>query len=224
MARISVNKLGEYLAGASPARRRRIIVDQKKPITAISARYRAADEPVRAFFIGGGADESIIDQAVVALRTTPGKSDWATGDRQATADALDQVLKLAPKVLAANRSFRAPTAKSTPLTVAGVDISVAPHLIITSDAKGGPLVGAVKFHYVQDSASALTKAGSEYVATILHQWLLANPVKGHVASPALCMSIDVFRGAVVAAPVSFVKRLADVEAACEEIAARWPLL
>lgn len=224
MARISVNKLGEYLAGASPARRRRIILDQKKPATVISARYRAAEEPVRAFFIGGCADESIIDQAVVALRTTPGKTDWATGDRQATADALDQVLKLTPKILAPNRTFRAPPSKPALLSVAGVGISVAPHLIVTSEGKGGPSVGAIKFHYVQDSASALTKVGSEYVATILHQWLLANPVKGHVASPALSMSVDVFRGAVVAAPTSFVKRLADVEAACEEIAARWPQL
>jgi hypothetical protein len=37
-----------------------------------------------------------------------------------------------------------------------------------------------------------------------------------------CLFIDVFAGKVHRAPAAFKKRMKDLEAACEEIAGRWP--
>ena len=43
--RISVNKLGEYMT-ATPLRRRRIVLDQKRPKTFIFARYREPQDAI----------------------------------------------------------------------------------------------------------------------------------------------------------------------------------
>ena len=223
MPSISANKLGEYLR-ASPTRRRRIIHDQKHPAGNIVARYRAAVEPLSAFFLSGGKDTGALDSVIVKLRSAPARTPWSAGDNQATADALERVLKLAPKLFANGYRYTAAPVSAPKLSIEGVAVSVQPHFIVTDDRRGSR-VGALKLQLVKSDEAALDREGGEYVATLLHQWVAKHGMAGGRAPAAvLCMSVDVFRESLVVAPGSQARRMANITAACQEIAAIWPHL
>jgi hypothetical protein len=223
MARISANKLGEYLVTSSPTRRRRIIHDQKHPSGVIVPRYRLAEEPLTAFFAGGGEAQHI-DRAVVRLRSDPTGTTWAIDDRRSTADALEMILGLAPKLPFEGVTYSRGPAQAPQLLIKGVNVSVARHMLLHFEHRGVQCVGALKLHFTKSEDSALEKKGGEYVATMLQQWLVSYGPHGHKVMPSHCFSIDVFRKAVVSAPTSSTRRKADIAAACDEIAAHWQQL
>lgn len=223
MPRISVNKLGEYLVTPSATRRRRILLDQKAPSKVVVPCYRLADEPLVEFF-GGGGTAAPVDRAVVRLRSDLSGSDWAIKDRKNTAHALEAVLRLAPRLPFEGVSYvRGPD--SPPLLhIKGVNVSVAPNLLLRFEHRGVPCVGALKFHFTKSDDSALEQEGAEYVATLLHHWLTQHGPHGLKPMPSHCYSVDVFRGAVVCAPTATARRMSNITAACEEIVSRWEQL
>lgn len=224
MARISVNKLAELLVTANPARRRKIIQDQKYPSTSIVALYRLAYEPIKEFLTNGRNEQSLTD-AISRLRNDRSGSEWSINDRWNTADALEEFSKLAELVPNDSGEVYEQGSQDAPkLNIAGVDISVRPDFLIGFTSRGKIYTGALKLHFIKNPDSALSRTGAEYVATLMNRWLEDNGPDGSIPSHRHCMCIDVFRGTVVTAPKSTTRRMSEVTAACEEIAARWPHL
>jgi hypothetical protein len=223
MSRISVNKLGEYLVTTSPTRRRRIISDQKHPKGAIVPHYRLAEEPLSAFMCGG-RDPAVIDRAVIRLRSDRSGSDWTINDRKNTADALEAFLGLAGKLPEAGVLYVQGADQPPLLRIKGLDVSVRPQFLLRFEHRGVPCIGAVKLHFTKSAENSLERKGGEYVATLLHKWLVEHGPRGCKVMPSHCLSVDVFRREVVAAPSATARRLADVTAACEEIDAHWQQL
>lgn len=223
MARISLNKLGEYLITTSPARRRRIIVDQKTPPAVKAARYRHADEPLGHFFQSGG-DPAPVHAAVARLRSDRSGSDWVVNDRCSTADALDEFLLIRDRLPMQAVTYVRPPSSLAVAEIEGVRVSIAPQFLLRFKHRGVACVGALKFHFPKAASSSLEQRGGEYVATLLHRWLSANVPVGCKAVPSFCFSVDVFRRSVVSAPSSTSRRMEDIEAACEEISAHWQKL
>lgn len=222
MAKISANKLAELLVSASPTRRRRIVYDQKHPSSAIVARYRLAQEPVSTF-LTGQRDLQMLTDAGRRLRSDGSGTDWAQEDRRNTADAIEHFAAMAAELPQDVVYLQGPN-EAAKLMIAGVAISVRPDFILTFERRGRRYVGALKLHYVKNDESALKRAGSEYVAVLMHEWLRQFGPEGHAPVYSHCLSADVFRRVAVASPRSISRRLDDINAACEEVAARWPLL
>ena len=224
MPRISANKLGQYLVCPSAARRRRIIVDQKQPKKTIVPLYRLAEEPTIAFLTGGGRDGATLDRAVVRLRADTSGTPWAINDRRNTADALEELYALSAELPFDGISYITGPEQPPRLQVKNVDVSVRPHFFLHFRQRGVDCVGALKLHFPKGEDSALEPKAGEYVATLLYQWLLENGPRGRRVMPTHCLSVDVFRRSIVQAPTSTARRLADIAAACEEIAATWARL
>lgn len=222
MAKISANKLAEMLVTASPARRRRIIYDQKHPGANIVARYRNASEPV-ATFLTAGRDPAVLREACRVLRADGSGTAWAIEDRGNTADALERFADLAEH-LPDDAVYEKGPRDAAKLLVAGVEVSVRPDFLLTLERRGRRYVGALKLHYIKNPESALTRAGSEYVAVLMHEWLRKFGPEGCVPLNTHCISADVFRRSTVHAPKSVTRRWDDITAACEEVAIRWPTL
>jgi hypothetical protein len=222
VARISANKLAELLVTSSPTRRRRIIHDQKHPSAVIVARYRHAHEPVSTY-LTGDRDEQVLADASRRLRADGSGTDWAQEDRRNTADALDHFAEMADG-LPNGVVYRPGAADAARMMVAGVSISVRPDFLLTFENRGRRYAGAVKLHFIKNDESALTRTGAEYVAVLMHEWLRQFGPEGHTPAHAHCLSADVFRRSLVTSPRSVSRRLDDITAACEEIAARWPQL
>jgi len=211
--KISLNKLGEYMT-ATPARRRRIVEDQINPKDFIAARYADARENI-SNFICGHIDEQDLMNAAENLRNQSYDSKFVAQDKILSADAIDDFLEVSDQLPAGYRYEKVAASDSSTLELSGVTVSIRPDVYLKNDEN--QVVGAIKLHFPK--SNPLTTIAGEYVATGLRAF-----VQGGSESPIdnkLCVVVDVPSASVVSAPKAVKKRMSDIEAACEEINARW---
>lgn len=216
--RISVNKLGEYLT-ASPTRRRRIVVDQKRPSDFIVARYReASDAIIRFLFQGQSVD--FLRGEIARISNIEANTEWQAEDYALSVEAIESFLDIYGDLPLDQCTVERSDVEAAPLLIAGVQVSVRPDLIIRStNRSGAPTVGCLKLYFPK-TVSLSDEAGA-YIATTLYQY--ANeyfPSEGS-ADYRRCHVVDVFGQQIFTAPQSFIRRRRDIEAACEEIARAW---
>lgn len=124
-------------------------------------------------------------------------------------------------------AFAQAPARQGKLTLAGVEVSVHADMLVYGSARGVEQIGAALLRMTQDDAS--TDAAIEkrrqmglYVATMVRLHVDQNIQSNRQPANRLCMSIDVQHGEVFVAPNSNTRRVNDLTAACQMIAALWP--
>jgi hypothetical protein len=210
--RISITKLAEYMV-ANPARRRSIVRDQKYPPTFKAAKFRDAYRAITEVLLsGGGASE--VDVHIAALEKSAPKNPFGAECRRLCIDALVAFKKFSLKGAFNGFAF-APGMTKAYVELGGVDVSARPDVLITGS-------GALKIYLAKTTPltkDMRSKPGSaSYAPAALHLW--AETAFG-TASHEQCLVADVFAGEVYDAPARHSTRRHDLEAACEEIAARW---
>lgn len=214
--RISVNKLGDYMV-ATPARRRSILAQQKTPPTFMVTYYEDAQQVIREFYEHGGTDARIIERGIERLEARVPESDFEEQRTQGSADALSSFLDSLDSLDLGGYDVRLGVADPAKLVLHGVAISVRPDLVLVRDGKPA---GAVKFAF---SKGTLEREAAEYVACTVHRYV-QDVMGADRPDPRDTYVLDVFARRVLRAPRSYVRRRKDVEAACEEISARWASL
>lgn len=218
MARISLNKLGEYMT-ARGGRRRRIILDQQLPQTYLTSRYAKARSAICSYLKDGDAEALIATQQ--ALSSSREGTEHQIEVRMNCAEAIDAFARLDRHLGLGNEAeFYSAPSKPHHLEIGGVDISVAPDVLVRVTRRGREQWGAVKLYFAKGADYQLQEDGARFVATLLHEWC-SGTRDGESARPSFSLSVDVFRGRVVAAPTARTRRLEDIEASCEEIARAW---
>ena len=215
--RISLNKLGEYLT-ATPARRRRIVLDQQNPQPFIVTRYGDAREAIVNFMSSGFLDREKLVSEARRLRIEDGGTDFSRQDREASAEAIHDFLKVVDQLKVRDSIIvRVSSSTSESMEVAGVTVSIRPDVYLKNFITG-EIVGAIKLHFPK--TTPLDQNASEYVATALRVFL--EKEKGATAVDfKQCYVIDVSTGLVTHSPRTFTKKMNDISAACDEIDARW---
>jgi hypothetical protein len=216
--RISVNKLGEYLT-ATPARRRRIIYDQKHPPTFQVIRYRDAERAIVEYLVGG-QDLKVLEKARTRLAATVPESEFEAQTVHLCAEALE-AFEDSLDALDVLDAVTVVPGQSDPeqMEFSGVYVSVRPEIVLVRPDRADPRVGCLKLYF--GKTGPLDDRSGPYVSTVLAAFAekhLAS--KGRVGN-RLVVTLDVFARKVVVAPKARARRLDDVAAACEEIAARW---
>ncbi|WP_152670649.1 hypothetical protein [Rubrobacter aplysinae] len=218
--RISVNKLGEYAATNSATRRRRIVLDQKKPKDFIVSRYSDAQDLVADFLSGNLDYEDLLDK-VDEFRNTTASTDWQENRNKVCAEALLSFIDMADKLDFGSLVLTKGEQTPPRLLVQSVSVSIKPELLITKHKRSGDSVaGAVKLH-MSKSYTMSDNAGS-YAATMLQQFVEAN--SQFPCDRRLCYVVDVFGQRIFTAPRSHIRRRKAIEASCEEINRAWPEL
>ncbi|VVE53044.1 hypothetical protein PCA20602_04842 [Pandoraea capi] len=211
--RISLNKLGEYMT-ATPARRRRIVEDQINPKDFIAARYVDAREYI-SDFICGNIDEEYLTDVAKNLRSQPYDSKFVAQDKILSADAINDFLGVSDQLPTGYRFEKVAASDSSTLEVSGVTVSIRPDVYLKNDEN--QVVGAIKLHFPK--SNPLTTVAGEYVATGLRAFVQEG--RESPIDNKLCVVVDVPSASVISAPKAGKKRMSDIEAACEEINARW---
>lgn len=216
--KISVNKLGEYM-DATASRRRQILRDQKSPPTFKAARYKDARETIVQHLEKGMVDDSLAMQRVEELRNDNSGSDFAAQDRLLSAKAIDDFLPLSEEIEVEGLSVQSGAQfASETMDFGGARVSMRPDAILR-DLESGNIVGCVKLNF--SMSAPLQNKSAEYVATALRAHLENKLSSPEHVDPSLCYVVDVPTGTVSCAPKANKKRLSDIVAAGEEIAARW---
>jgi len=215
--KISVNKLGEYLT-TNAQRREKIVMDQKYPREFKYLWYADARRTIVKYFVDKDQDEDYLVDRIEALAVNRSGKDIQLQDRQLSIEALKAFLK--NDIILPNQkvSFLRPS-KITSMNIAGVKISIAPDLMVSYNRAGIENIGLIKLHFGKHQQ--LSKVASEYVSTLLHQCAEIEFNDEAKVNKKWCLSIDVFSGSVVSAPVSFIKRRQQIESACREIELWW---
>jgi hypothetical protein len=217
-ARISVNKLGEYMT-ATPLRRRRIIQDQKRPKAFILPRYTEAQDAITKYLVGGKKDQHLLTSEIERLSTAPSATEWEEQRKRLCVEALERFEDLSGAVDLAGLEVAAGDPNPPRLELGGLEVSVRPEVVLCGkDRLGRPTAGAIKLYF--SKTIPLAAESGAYVATLVQHFVDAHASQ-HEANPRDCRVIDVFGGQVYTAPRAGRRRHSDLVAACEEIARAW---
>ncbi len=221
--RISVTKLGEYVGSRSAARRKTILVDQKYPKPFKTAIYNDCFDQLVKFFVDASHDPAAIKAAIQAIQARTVTTDAEEMRRQVNSQALDHLLKTAPSLPLSGISFRKAPESNNPLLIAGVEVSIRPELELVVTGKSGAVhYGLLKLYL--SKSHPLTDDAGNYVATLVHSYASHRFAGPQSVDRKHCIVFDVFQEKLFVAPVNHTQRRKDINAACEEIASRWPTL
>jgi len=223
LPRISVTKLGEYVGSRSASRRKTILVDQKYPKPFKTAIYNDCFDPLVGFFVDASHDPAAVKAAILAIQSRTVTTETEEMRRQVNSQALDHLLKTAPSLPLNGITFRKAPQSTKPLLIAGVEVSIRPELELVVTGKGGAVhYGLLKLYL--SKSHPLTDDAGNYVATLVHSYASHRFTGPKSVDRKHCYVFDVFQEKLFVAPVNHTQRRKDINAACEEIASRWPTL
>lgn len=214
---ISVNKLGEYLI-ATPRRRRAIIRDQKNPKPFKVAIYTEAQNAICDYLVKSEPDESILINAIEALQKKQPETEWDENRLDLCVSAIESFLDIIPDLDFAKYNLRRGIKDAPDLIIADVAISIRPEIILQRNDSRDKF-GALKLCFSKTKGH--TEDTAAYVGTMVQQYLIKHQKGCDSVLSDDCLVVDVFDGEIYTAPRAFKTRLADIEAACEEIANSW---
>lgn len=218
--RISVNKLGEYIS-AAPARRRRIVIDQKRPRDFIVPRYGAAVEKIVAYLSRRSSERDLL-QAIDDLEDNCAGTEWQAQTNQLCAEAIGCFLDCVDLLELDGISLKVPSDAQAYLKIGGITVSVRPELAMEGRlSRGAKSRGFLKLYF--SKTYPLDEQSGTAVATVLRQYA-EEVISAAEVDNRLCVVVDVFAGKLFAAPKAYKRRMRDIEAACEEISRAWPML
>jgi len=220
--RISVNQLALYLV-SGPARRRTIIECQKRPQTFQVTYYQPALDAIVPFVVNGMRDEAPLVAAIDDLYAKSPANDQEENRFESNMFAIASFLDSYKKLSLGNlRPEATRQSESRRIAIRGVQISVRPEIILCGVYRSDKRVGALKLYLSKETS--LTSESASYVTCLLsifaERFLSA---RGRML-PSQCQVFDVFGTGVYVARPQMTRRRRDIEAACEEIALRWPTL
>jgi hypothetical protein len=221
---ISINKLGEYIISRA-ARQRKILHDRKYPDPdfQMGAYHREASEAVSQYISNGAIDITPIERALRVLsQQTPEKIGTARRIN-ANIDALETFSSMLDDINLEGANPFIGSQSGPVLTYQNVTISVRPEIVLRSTVKKKRYVGALKLHFSKTHPHNEESAG--YVSAALNEFCRVHLVQDdEIVNPTFCKLIDVASGKVFDGVKSTKKRLADIAAECQNIAALWPTI
>jgi hypothetical protein len=222
--RLSANQLAEYLT-ASSTRRKSIIRDARFPKTAIVAHYKGARDTIGAYLCDNGRSTSIIVDGIEQQKAREGRvgaKDWIKNDSRISIEAIERFHGLYNRLGLRRIECRAPMSAPN-LKMEGVEVSV--NLDATThrtDKDGKNRVGGIVLSLAKSEQSTRNRQErSRSSAVLVAQFAEVHLKPLGEMDTTICFAFDVFGGKLIRAPSSYVKRLDNMRASCEEIAARW---
>ena len=222
-----MNDLAQFMVSSTTAQLG-IVKRAKNPTIPPIIRYKDVRKPIVQYLTDPARSLNpliVAEQTFLQRAADTSESSLRQDDALKSVEVLHAIHGMANSLGA--YAFHPAPAKQGKLVIAGVDVSVHADLLLHGVTKGVQQMGAAVLRMTQadtssDAAVEKRKQMGLYVATLvrLHvdQNLLAEP---RVAANKFCMSIDVQHGEVFVAPASSARRINDLTAACQMIAALW---
>jgi len=217
--RFSLNKIAEYMT-ATPRRRRSLIIDQICPPTAKIITYEEARKAcVRFLCDPEQTGRKLVDLAATFRdRAALNPDEYHSQCLIASARALEGFAPISERVRPKGIVAVAGPRQGANVFLSGVRITVSPDVSLL-ELGTERRIGAIKLHFSR--SAPLSHESLQYASTLVHECLGRDgdsPIKSR------CISVDVFSQNSDVAPRSVRDRIKNLDAACEEIAERWPSL
>ncbi|RDK88305.1 hypothetical protein [Marinirhabdus gelatinilytica] len=217
--KISANQLATFPEG-SDARKRRIILQQKKPNPIIVARYSMARSRIKKSYSNSGELAPILE-GIKELKKKVPDTDWKRNDKLVSIEALTRFLRMKLPDFLEDYSYEiVKRPKITSISIEGVRVIVSPDIIVRVKIDGRIYLGALKIR-IAKSTSFTTKQ-SRRIATLLYKYLDEIVAKeGEIVTKEMCVMVDVFQNTNIIAPKRTSKMMSELEESCKEIKTLW---
>lgn len=217
--RFSLNKIAEYMT-AAPRRRRSLIIDQIRTHTAKVIHYDDARRVLVRFFCDPDRTSKTLLDVAATFRDRAAQipDEHRSQCLISSARALESFARFSERIRPKGVIVVSGPRQGANIVLRGVRIVVAPEVSLLEPSTERR-VGAIKLHFSR--SAPLSTEALQYAATVIHEWLIR---RGDHPSKARCFSVDVFSQKSETVPRAVKDRLKNLEAACEEIAERWPRL
>lgn len=190
-ARISVNKLGEYITSKA-ARQRSILYNQKFPPDYIGPFYEDASEAISQFIAGGMQSPAILENRINLLGQTPVSTTWQQRRTLGNIEAIETFTGLINDLDLSGMVCRLGSHNPPRMPIRNVEVSVRPEVILSRPAtKGGRRVGALKLHFPK--TNPLSEEAAGYVSAIAARFCDAYLADEGTADSQLCFVLDLGR-------------------------------
>lgn len=215
--RVSINPLITFVE-ATERKKRSIVKGQKTPSKFKIAPYATARAAMKKY-VKGGFEEIFIFDAIRTLQSRNAESKWARNDVKNSILALRHFIEFnfPDKVGKIHCSFTKAT--NPKCTIAGVQITVAPDLIMRWEDNGKKYIGAVKFRIVK---SKLSFSAGRNAASLI-SFYLQKSIAEHdeIVDNAHCLFVDVMADVIYPAPIDTSLPLQELKTACLEYVTLW---
>jgi len=214
---ISANQLAKF-AKATIAGKKSIIRDQKKPNKFLIPWYQKAKGAIKKLF-GNIDNHEPINDAIEYLKSKIPQNDRQRIDIRSSIDALLLMKQIKLPGVLNDMQYKLITTDSKGFTLNGVEVKVAPEIIIYGECQNKKVVGAVKVHICKGKPFDYDQCG--YVSLMIYKYLKTQFTDGSEVMPELCLCLDVFSKRVVCLPDNIEKINKELEQFCEEIKVLW---
>ena len=208
--------------------RKGIVRRSKEVNTSVVVRYSDARTVIRNALCDMANEKRIIAAARALFEQKADDtalSAWARDDAAKSIDVLDSLSFIRNQLVGFD--FQ-PAPQAQPyLIIGGVQVSVNCDTLIHREIKGKPSIGGALFRMTKpddaetEAAKAKRKEMGAYAATLVFMQLEQNLAGNNQPHHEICWSIDIQNSEVHTAPRNYKTRAANLETACEFIAAMW---
>ncbi len=221
-ARISVNKLAEFITAKAP-RQRQILRDQKFPQDFKGMYYREATDAISTCIASNLENTSVLFRAIAVLEQQAPEKIGTQRRLAANVDALETFESMLDIIDLKGGSPSLGEHAPPRLKIQNVEISVRPDVILKGlGKKDASLIGAMKLHFPRNFA--LDEDAGGFVSAILQEYGRTYLTgDGEIHGP-YCMVIDVGSKNVWPGVKATANRMKEIVANCRNIAALWPTI
>ena len=217
--KISARYLADYMAGSDVARRAILVGCKYQPIARV-VQHDEAKATLSKFFRAENPETADLVATAAKLRATMADSDFDRDVLDHNADYLDRAAKAVPDITLPGADILAPGA-SHAIELEKVRVRPDIQFRLRRVTKTNKVrIGAATFRYSKGKPLKVD-IGEWQSAFLLAYLKLTNLEEGAESEQKLCITIDAYSGAVIAAPGDSVNRYKNMVAACAAIAERW---
>jgi hypothetical protein len=218
--RMSINALSQYLV-ATAARRERILHDQKYPPVFRARWYEHASRAILRYLLDPDHDVDYLNAAEQRIRALPAADKNSRQKNRDNADAVTAFRALCSAIAFDDLTTSRGPEQGNSL-VEGVTVSVRPEVVLGGQYRNENCVGGIKVYLSKNDR--LSEDGAATIGSMVHLFMEHNAPSGHSCKLRHCKVIDVFGRSCTTAPQAVHRRRAEIQAACREIAQRWPTI
>lgn len=162
----------------------------------------------------------MLERAVEELEARVPQSDFEAQRNELCVEAIECFIDTYEDIACLDMPLISGLRMRSSIHTMGVEISVRPEVVVLDPQSRHP-VGAIKLYFAK--TVPLSEVSASNIATVVRQ-AVAGEAEMSSVSPRMVSVADVMACELFEAPRAWQKRLATVEACCNEIRDRWPNL
>jgi hypothetical protein len=217
---ISVRYLADFMAASERARRSIVEGCKYRPIARL-VQHKEATVAIAGAIQKGALDGKSLKDKADFIRNKLADDDFDALTNEVNADYVEKFSEVVASIKFPDAEVL-PGKVFPPFKINGVKVRFSPHLLLQRMGKGNKLKrGAFMLRYKKGKALASEVGGYQSAAAfgLLRDYA---PEAGAEIDKAICVTLDAFTGEIYPAPSMALTMIANMKAACQTIAERWP--